>query len=358
MDFNWNKLFAKYDEYWNRENSERPLVFMIAPKDNTEAQSNLKNHSSLKERWLDTEFQISQHRNYIKNSCFLGEGYPIFNPNLGPDFLGAVCGADLNFGETTSWAEPVISDYEDFAPIKFDPENFWWKKMCEMTSAALDDANGDYIVGITDIHGGADGLVSLRGPQDAAFDIYDEPENFKRVVWEILPVYKEVTTKLHGMISAKQKVCSNWMGVIHPNELWYPTSCDFSCMISGDDFDEFIMPELVAEIDWLPNSIYHLDGVDALRHLDALLGIEKLKGIQWVYGAGQPSAKHWIDVLKKIQGAGKCIQISCECDDLIPLCEQLDPQGVHFSCFPPDKDSGEYLLKEMERVCKQKRGQF
>ena len=358
MEMNWEKLFNQYEKYWHRENEERPLVYMSVPNGKNINSGFFKQHENLRERWLDTEYRIKQHRSFMENTDFLAEGYPILCPNLGPDFLGAVCGCDITFGETTSWAEPVITDYNSFAPIKFDADNFWWKKICEITNAALEDAKGDYLVGITDIHAGADGLVSLRGPQESAFDIYDEPENFKRVVLEIFPVFKEVITKLHNMISAKQQASSNWMCVMHPNELWYPTSCDFSCMISGDNFDEFIMPELTAEIDWLENSIYHLDGVGALRHLDTLLRIEKLRGIQWVYGAGQPSAKHWIDVLKKIQQAGKCIQISCVCDDLIPLCEELNPEGVHLSCFPPDKDSAEYLLKEMERICKQKRAQF
>ncbi len=358
MKINWDKVFNQYQNYWNRENQNRPLVYMVAPRDNYTADVFEKAHATLKDRWLDTEYQLKKHREYINSVEFLGEGYPLFCPNLGPDFMGAVCGCELEFSETTSWAEPCIENYENFAPIKFDENNFWWKKICEITNAALNDAKGDYLVGITDIHAGADCLVSLRGPQESAFDIYDEPESFKRIVWEAFPVYKEIVTYLNNMISAKQQASSNWMGIIHPTELWYPTSCDFSCMISGDNFDEFIMPELIAEIDWLPNSIYHLDGVDALRHLDTLLKIEKLKGIQWVYGAGQPSAKHWIDVLKKIQQAGKCIQIACECDDLIPLCEAINPEGVHFTCYPPDKASGEYLLKEMERVCKQKRAQF
>jgi len=357
MSFNYEFIKKRYREYWNKANEDRPLIQLFGPglKVTTEMG---ENHATMRDAWLDSEYQLKMARKNIENSFYLGEGYPMFNPNLGPDLLGAICGCELQFSNRTSWAEPCIKDYDSFPEIKFDENNFWWKKICEITQAALDDSNGDYIVGITDLHPGADGLVSLRGPEDAAMDIYDEPDQFKKRVWEILPVYKETISRLHAMISAKQEVCSNWMTVLHSDELWYPPSCDFSCMISTDNFEEFIIPELQAEIDWLPNSIYHLDGPGALRHLDRILEIENLNGVQWVYGAGQPSAKHWGEVLQKIQNAGKCIQVYCEPEDIIPLCEILDPRGVHFKCTIADRDSGEALLKEMERTCRNKRGLF
>ena len=74
--------------------------------------------------------------------------------------------------------------------------------------------------------------------------------------------------------------------------------------------------ELLAELDWLPASMYHLDGPGALRHLDRLLQMDKLKGVQWVYGAGQPSARYWLDVLKKIQAAGKNIQVLGDAENM------------------------------------------
>lgn len=357
MKFDYDYILERYGQFWNRANEDRPLVYLFGPG-NKRTIEKAAHHATLKDAWMDTEYQLKITREAIENTFYLGEAYPMMNPNLGPDFIGAVCGCDLEFGNRTSWAEPCITDYEEFPPITFDKNNIWWKKILEITEAALEDSKGDYIVGITDLHPGADGLVSLRGPQDAAMDIYDEPEQFKRIVWELLPVFKEMATTLHGMISAKQKGCSNWMGVVHPTELWYPPSCDFSCMISPETFDEFILPELKAEIDWLPNAIYHLDGPGALRHLDKLLAIENLKGIQWVYGAGQPSGQHWGEVLQKIQAAGKCIEMYCEPEDLVPLCKIVDPRGVQFKCTVPDQRSGEYLLQEMERVCKENRGQF
>ena len=59
----------------------------------------------------------------------------------------------------------------------------------------------------------------------------------------------------------------------------------------------------------LANPFYHLDGPGELPHLDALLSIPELKGVQWIPGAGQPDYTHWPEVYRKIRAAGKLIQI-------------------------------------------------
>ena len=47
-----------------------------------------------------------------------------------------------------------------------------------------------------------------------------------------------------------------------------------------------------------------------MAHLDSLLEIPELKGVQWVPGAGQPDITHWPEVYRKIAKAGKLIQFS------------------------------------------------
>ena len=357
MAFDFDYIYRRYAEFWNKANEDRPLISISAPK-KVPSSPPPQAPAGLRDRWMDTEYQLKAFRWGMENTHYLGESYPLFNPNLGPDILGAVCGCDLHFGEVTSWASPCIEDYETHPSIVFDENNFWWKKISELTQAAVEDAKGEYLVGITDLHPSADAIVSLRGAENAAMDLYDEPEQFICRTWEVHEVFKEMTRRLHNIIAPHQRGCSNWMGIVHPDELWYVTSCDFIYMISKAHFEEFIAPELLAELDWLPASIFHLDGIGALKHLDRLLQMEKLKGIQWVYGVAQPSGMHWIKEYQKIQAAGKCLEIPCEMKDVIPLCEVLDPRGVRFNCAIPDRESGEALIRDMERIYRTRRGIF
>lgn len=131
---------------------------------------------------------------------------------------------------------------------------------------------------------------------------------------------------------------------------------DFSCFISKENFEDYVIPGLEVELDKLQASIYHLDGPGALRHLDRLLELEKLNGIQWVQGAGAPPAREWIQVYKKIQKAGKCIQAECEPEDIEPLCRELAPEGVHLICYAKTEQEAKDLIALAEKTCKMEKG--
>ena len=74
-------------------------------------------------------------------------------------------------------------------------------------------------------------------------------------------------------------------------------------------FREAILPSLRREIGHMKYSLFHLDGPGALKHLDALLELDELDAVQWVYGAGAGPAARWLDVYRRIQDAGKGLQI-------------------------------------------------
>jgi hypothetical protein len=337
---NFTYIRERYHEYWNFENHDRPLVAGVVQRDGSVPASWLA-EVPVADRWLDTPNVIRMVRSRLEHTAFFGEAFPAFNPNLGPDFLGAVMGCDLQFGESTSWAHPIVKDWRSHEDLHFDEENPWWQKIVEITQAALNDSHGDYLVGITDIHAGMDGLVSLRGPDRLCMDLFDDVDSVKSRIWQVHDVFRSVFERLWALTSPMQGGTTNWMGLLHPGRQ-YVTSCDFSCLISPEDFNEYVVPELIAELSFLDASIYHLDGSGALRHLDRLLMLRELNGIQWVPGAGQKPMREWIPVLKRIQDAGKLLQLTIEPEDLLPLCEALRPEGVHLSCqFADEYDARE-----------------
>lgn len=327
---NWDKLQDKFKEYWSLENHDRPLYSIKAPKEGYNSAVVIP-PPLLKDRWMDTEYIIKNSRESFNATYFGGEAFPQLWPNLGPDILGATIGCDITFGEYTSWAEHFVEDWAELKELKFDENNPWWVKIRTMTEAIVEDAkHGDYLVGITDLHPGMDGLVSLRGPENLCYDVVDCPEEVKKFNSQVFEVYKKELQELYALTTRYQKGSSHWMNLWHPGK-WYNTSCDFACMVSGDMFDEFILPEILEELKLVDASIFHLDGPGALKHLDKLLQIPNLNGIQWVYGAGQPTARHWIPVLKKIQAAGKCIHIDVTHEDLDTLLSELKPEGLYMN---------------------------
>ena len=345
----WEKKKKKYQEFWARENHDRPLLYITAPKERKTIFS-VSGHSTAKERWMDTEYVLKRENWKMQNTSYLGEAFPALNPDLGPDFFAACYGTELEFGETTSWAKPWITDddVENVLDFLIDTANVYYQKMLELTKAAVEDGKDKYLVGITDIHPGGDGLVSMRGSQNLCYDTLDAPEFLKEGVEKLLPGFKKIYGELYKSTTKYQKGSTCWMGIWHP-ERWYPVSCDFSCMISTEMFEELLLGEIEQEIRYLDASMYHLDGPDALKHLDRLLQIPELNGIQWVYGAGNPTASHWIPELKKIQQAGKCVQVNVVPEELGILLEELSPEGMMYMIEARTEEEGRELLKMAEK---------
>lgn len=347
---NWDKIKQRTLEFWERENHDRPLMYVTAPNGKV-SRIQVKEPDNITDTWLDTEYQIKNNRRTYETTYYGAEAFPMFNPNLGPDILGAAMGCDLEFGKTTSWARHFVEDWKSIGKLKFDPENKWWKEICRITESAVEDSQGDYYVETTDLHAGLDALVSLRGPENLATDIYDDPDSVKNRTFEVFDVFKKVFDGLCGITVRYLPGTTNWMKIWHPGK-WYVTSCDFICMISEEMFTEFVLPELTAELKWLDASIFHLDGPGALRHLDALLDIHELKGIQWVPGASRPGPAHWIDVLKKIQDAGKIIHIGISPEEIDTVLENLRPEGLFLGIRCKTEQDAKDIIKKAENAYK------
>lgn len=75
-------------------------------------------------------------------------------------------------------------------------------------------------------------------------------------------------------------------------------------------FKEFVLESLRRQTESLDHTIYHLDGPDAIKHLDALLTLEQLNVIQWTHGAGKPDGlwEGWYEpIYEKALAAGKSL---------------------------------------------------
>ena len=105
---------------------------------------------------------------------------------------------------------------------------------------------------------------------------------------------------------------------------------DFSYMISPKMFERFVMPDLITCCEALDYPFYHMDGKGQLVHLDLLLSIDKLRGIQWQPGDGQPLADEWLDVLRRIRDSGKLCQVYVTLEGALKIVRELGGKGFLF----------------------------
>jgi len=99
-------------------------------------------------------------------------------------------------------------------------------------------------------------------------------------------------------------------------------------MISPKMFEKFVLPDLEKAIQHTNHAFYHLDGEDAITHLDALLSIEGLLGIQWVPEAGKPQGAEWNWLFKRIKDGGKLCQIYVNADEALEIVREVGGRGM------------------------------
>ena len=345
---NLENALHMFDLYWKRENHERPLIMARVP--NLVDPVPIPAHKSLEQKWMDASFVLDVAQAEFHNTYYAGESIPVFNPNIGSDFMGAILGCNLILSEDTTWSERCINNWDDLKPLLFDCNNKWWKIIEELTQAAISIAGNDFIVGITDIHNGLDAIAAMRGVEEMCLDLYDSPDIIKNVTSQIHDVFVDVI-KTSCEFLKPQRGTTNWMGIYHPG-LWYVTSCDAAGLLSCEMFEEFVIPQLERELEILDASMFHLDGPDALKHLDRLLEIENLKGVQFSYAANPCSALPYIDVWKKIQNAGKCTILGAAPDEITIFCEQLRPEGVIYFVNCDTLEQADAVILEATKASK------
>ena len=106
----------------------------------------------------------------------------------------------------------------------------------------------------------------------------------------------------------------------------------------------------------LDTSVFHLDGPGAVRHVDALLEIDALDAIQWVPGAGNPTAVAWLPMLRRIQSAGRSLYITAPAEEVAEILESLSPRGLMISVTGvfSSLNEGEQFIVGVERMCASK----
>lgn len=214
--------------------------------------------------------------------------------------------------------------------------------MCEM-------AEGNFLVGIPDLHYGADSLSAAIKPQNLVRCFFREPDEVKRLIKRLTDICIDMFESYYQRISRVQEGSITWIPA-YSRGRYFALQDDFSGFLSPEMFKEFIVGEEVQRVSkHLDNSMFHLDGPIALSNLDLLLDEDSLDGIQWVPGAGADPMSRWVDVCARVLDAGKCLQIRCEPGEVEFLLSELRHKGLFISTHCSTEKEARSLLKKVTR---------
>jgi hypothetical protein len=305
--------------------------------------------ASLEERWLDTDYQLESFERTLDARNYFAETFPVFMPNLGPNVYSAFYAGRLEFAEVTSWYEPVVTDPHDLASLQNNPfDNPYFKKIEEMTRAALARCGNRYWVGYTDLHPGLDCVTAWRGIDALCLDMADEPEKLAPLMELSVRDFSRIFDHFDEMLKAASQPSVTWMNIPCIGKFHIP-SCDTSSMISPAFFKQFALPQLQREMQGIDRAVFHVDGKGVARHLDVILEQPEVQAIQWVQGMGADwPILQWLPLLKRVLAAGKSVLVDVPVDELDEFMCQMPREGV-FLCLGVHPGHEQETLRRVER---------
>jgi 5-methyltetrahydrofolate--homocysteine methyltransferase len=255
-------------------------------------------------------------------SCveFLGDAFPSVWIDFGPGIVAGFLGCEVTPGVDTLWFHPRKVESIDQLRFRYDGDNIWLKRVKDIARAAVARWGGSVQVAMTDLGGNLDILASFRPSENLLLDLYDHPEEVKRLTWEAHELWFRYFDEINAILRPTNPGYTTWANIFCSRPT-YMLQCDFAYMIGPGMFDEFVQPELAAACGRLDYAFYHLDGQGQLPHLDSLLSIDALKGVQWVPGDGSPPCRCWADVYRRIRKAGKLVQYIAGPEGIEPVAE-------------------------------------
>ncbi len=341
---NWSESKQHYINWWNQKGIVLSMWEHLKKDGNPHAiVTKPSEPKDLNQKWFDPVWRADDIHYQLAHSSLKADILPVANTQLGPGSLAALFGAELEGGEDTIWIrhKPGVDPN-----IVFEENNPGWQLHKNLLQECKKRANGNYYVGCPDLIEGLDILASVKGTQEILMDMVMAPEALEEQLQKVNDIYFEVFDKIYDIIREGDEMAFCYFSIWGPGKVSKLQS-DISIMISEEDYRRFVQPYIRQQCQKIDYTLYHLDGVGAQRHLDAILEIDELNAIQWTPGVGEPQGGDpcWYDLYKRILSAGKSI-MPCwvTLEELQPLLDNVGADGLNILMdWKSEKDIDEAL---------------
>jgi 5-methyltetrahydrofolate--homocysteine methyltransferase len=288
----WREAEERTQAWWQREVIDRPVLQVRAPRKGvTPAQLEAVSRpvdvppDQMQDWFTNVERVVERCGRVAEMTFWGGEAFPVVFPvsiqlvAIPAAYLG--CPYTIDPYGNSAWAEPIIEDWATRPKLQFNPENEWWQLSRKLLGTAAQESAGRYYVSVPDLNAPGEIVVLMRDTQRILYDLMDNPEPIKEAIAEANVAWYRFWQAAVGTIHQWIDGYFYWMGIWSDSPS-VDLQCDFNVMISPPMFDEFFLPALEQQTRWIERTIFHLDGPEAIRHLDSLLALPRMSGIQWV----------------------------------------------------------------------------
>ncbi len=346
----------RFNTWWKGGCVGRPMMRVIARREGV-AHEHPRRATTPEEHHLGVDLRIDGMERFLRSHEFMAEAFPTVEINIGPGSMSVYLGAQPRFAWDTVWYDAFVTDWRRALPLKLDTNNPWLLRHLELVRKAAASANGRWLATIPDIIENVDILSAMRGPQDFCYDLIDEPSLMKEAVAQVDDAYFKVYDAFYDIVKSPDGWSQYTAFAIQGPGKIAKVQCDFAALMNPAQFYDFIIPSLENQLLGLDCSVFHLDGKDCIKHVDALMTLSRLNCLQWTAGAGQPDggSPKWYPIYDKVRAAGKGLHISIydgSVDQWISSCDALvgryGPNGLYFLFPVMDKRDADRLINHAE----------
>ncbi len=350
----WERTKERFAAFWEGGMLDRCCFAVEAPADGP-ARVPFDQTLDLERRWKDFSYRLDELLSEIEGVWYGGDAFPLWQNVIGAGALASFLGAPYVLAADTVWVDqgPTIDRWEGRTPLAFDESSEMWRLVSGLTEYFSRHAQGRFVNGITDIGGSLDTASALRGSERLLMDFYDCPAEVERLAEEIDRAWFSCYERLEAILASHGDWIGSWMPIWSPGR-WYALQCDFAAMISPQQFERFVAPGLARQAAWLDHSIFHLDGPQAIAHLDIVLSLERVAGVEWV--AGPPElidrgSAQWYPLFRRIREKGKLLVVrNLWPESVIGIIEEFGPEGLFLRTSCRTETEARELLAEVERA--------
>ena len=352
----WEETKETYVKWWNGEYIGRCAISVKAPISKSPARKPPLLPNTIEDRWLDFSYIESKNEYIMQNTYYGAEAFPLWSPGYpGCDSHCAYLGAEVHLAEETGWVDPIIDNgiitEHDYKKLKLDKNGRWWNFGCSLRLFAVEKTRNRSIVGNMAFGGCGDTLAALRSTNQLLYDVIDNPDYVREFDLYLMDQWIEIYENSYNITKESAQGSTCFFALWSPGK-FYAVHNDFAYMISPKMFENIFLPSIKKQTDYLDHAIYHVDGIGNFAHVDSLLELPKIQAYQILPGEGKPSPLHYMDILKKIQKAGRNLHITIKPSEVTYALESLSAKGLFIDTVCDTVEDVYDLLKMVEKESK------
>jgi hypothetical protein len=349
----WEDVKLRYQNWWAGEAFDRCLLWVVAPKDGLAHTAPPLPPQEPVQRWTDLDYIAELNRYEMERTFYGAEAFPVWTGGYpGHTSIPAYLGCPTTLDDATGWWHPILRE-EDFEVrgLRIETEGRWWKFNLDLLRRAVRECPGRAIPSIGAFGGSGDTLAALRGSDQLLYDVVERPDRVRDAELHLMEMWIEVYQTFYDILQEIAQGSTCWFPLWSPGK-FYAAQCDFSCMISTKMFEELFIPAVEMQTKFLDHCIFHVDGVDAFRHVPMLCELPWLLAIQVSPEAGKPDALHYMDTLKCVQAHRKNLWIHLAPSRIEEALANLSARGLCISTSCQTEAAARALIENVRKWSK------